>query len=158
MIKLRQVIMLLIFSIVGLLLLDEIALAVKSNILASNTFNPRNDALNFNLNTGGTIGGPNNQNIGSMFQRLFNNQMSFTELFSGFLKMCSFGFFIATVLKFKQYKENPTQIPISTPFALLMVTVLASTSFMIIDPVSTTLFGDNINNDCSGLPGSSNCE
>ena len=34
------------------------------------------------------------------------------------------GFGIAAIFKFKQHKDNPTQVPIGTPFALLAVSVL----------------------------------
>ena len=34
------------------------------------------------------------------------------------------GFGVAAIFKFKQVKDNPTQIPISTPFALLGVSTL----------------------------------
>lgn len=152
----NNVLLTLLFVCASVFVLEESLYAAKSVILANNTFNP-SSSINFNTNTGTNIG-PNTQTLGNMFQRLFNNQVSFTSLFSGFLKMCSFGFFIATVLKFKQYKENPTQIPVSTPFALLLVTVLASTSFMIIDPVTETMFGDEINNTCTGLPGTGTCD
>ena len=34
------------------------------------------------------------------------------------------GFFIAAVFKLKQVKDNPTQVPVSTPFAFLIVGTL----------------------------------
>jgi intracellular multiplication protein IcmD len=33
------------------------------------------------------------------------------------------GFLIASLLKFKQHKENPTQVPIGTPIAMVIVGV-----------------------------------
>lgn len=98
-------------------------------------------------------------NVGDMFNRLLgdNHHKSYEIFIRYFLYICSFGFFIATVLKFKQYKDNPTQIPISTPFVLLLVTILAATASDLVKPVKKSLFGD-MEVTCSGLPGSPGCD
>ena len=38
--------------------------------------------------------------------------------------LAGLGFGIAAIFKFKQHKDNPTQVPIGTPFALLAISVL----------------------------------
>jgi hypothetical protein len=97
------------------------------------------------------------ENLGNIFEGLTKEKDTYKQILVDFLQLCSFGFFIATVFKFKQYKDNPTQIPVSTPFALLMVTILAYTSTLIIKPASQTLFGGDVDNTCTGLPGTDKC-
>ena len=77
------------------------------------------------------------------------------------------GFGIATAYKFKQYKDNPTQIPVGTPIALLVVAVLMVFAPGIIAPAGQTLFGTtssgvasldpSIGDASCGLPGSDGC-
>lgn len=54
--------------------------------------------------------------------------LKITESFEGLAKlitagayMAGIGFVMASMLKFKAHKDNPTQIPIGTPIALLFV-------------------------------------
>lgn len=51
------------------------------------------------------------------------------------------GFFVASIMKFKQHKDNPTQIPIGTPIALVFIA--ASLVFMptLMEVMGATLFG-----------------
>lgn len=103
------------------------------------------------------------KDLGDLFVNLSNEKQlkDYKILFSAFLQVSSVGFFIATILKFKQYKDNPTQIPVSTPFAFLLVAVLSLTSYQIIKPVTKSTFGVDIKDpedSCKGLPGSSNCD
>lgn len=104
-----------------------------------------------------------NKDLGDLFVNISNEKQlnDYKILFSAFLQVSSVGFFIATILKFKQYKDNPTQIPVSTPFAFLLVAVLSLTSYQIIKPVTKSTFGVDIKDpedSCKGLPGSSNCD
>ena len=50
-------------------------------------------------------------------------------------------FFVAAIFKFKQHKDNPTQVPVGTP--LTMVVISAALMFMgnFITPLGETLFG-----------------
>lgn len=107
-----------------------------------------------------SLGSDTDRDLGDLFTNLTEQKQldAYRSLFRKFLKVCSFGFFIATILKFKQYKDNPTQIPISTPFAFLLVAVLALASEKIIAPTTMTLFGDKPQNSCTGLPGTGNCD
>ncbi|MBT4884974.1 MAG: type IV secretion protein IcmD, partial [Legionellales bacterium] len=43
------------------------------------------------------------------------------QLMIGVAYVAGIGFGISAIFKFKQHKDNPTQIPIGTPFALLAV-------------------------------------
>lgn len=50
-------------------------------------------------------------------------------------------FFVAGIFKFKQHKDNPTQVPVGTP--LTMIVISAALMFMgnFITPLGQTLFG-----------------
>ena len=50
-------------------------------------------------------------------------------------------FFVAAIFKFKQHKDNPTQVPVGTP--LSMIVISAALMFMgnFIQPLGETLFG-----------------
>ena len=51
------------------------------------------------------------------------------------------GFGIAAIFKFKQHKDNPTQIPIGTPFALLGVSVMLVFLPGLYNPLGQTVYG-----------------
>ncbi|MFA6409011.1 MAG: DUF6750 family protein [Gammaproteobacteria bacterium] len=79
--------------------------------------------------------------------------------------LAGIGFTIASIFKFKQHRDNPTQIPIGTPIALLMIAVILIFLPGIIKPVGFTIFGTGADlksmaggftgNGACGLPGSS---
>ena len=52
------------------------------------------------------------------------------------------GFGLAAIFKFKQVKDNPTQIPVSTPFALLATSALLVFLPGIFEPIGDTIFGE----------------
>ena len=51
------------------------------------------------------------------------------------------GFGLAAMFKFKQVKDNPTQIPISAPFALLAISAILVFLPDLFAPLGATLFG-----------------
>ena len=63
------------------------------------------------------------------------------------------GFGIASIFKFKQVKDNPTQIPISTPFALLAVSAMLVFLPGIFKPTGRTIFGVNSDAQAGGFTG-----
>ena len=64
------------------------------------------------------------------------------DLMIGLAYVAGIGFGISAIFKFKQHKDNPTQIPISTPFALLGVSVLLVFLPSLYAPAGATVFGD----------------
>ena len=62
---------------------------------------------------------------------------------TGTAYLAGLGFGISAVFKFKQHKDNPTQIPIGTPFALLAVSVVSIFLPSIYVPAGATVFGDS---------------
>lgn len=51
------------------------------------------------------------------------------------------GFVIASLFKFKQHKDNPTQIPLGTPLALLIIGIILVFLPAIFTPVGESIFG-----------------
>ncbi len=62
------------------------------------------------------------------------------------------GFSIGAIMKFKQHKDNPTQIPIGTPIALVFIaaallfvpTILSAVNATIYDPYAATAAADDL--------------
>lgn len=50
-------------------------------------------------------------------------------------------FFVSAVFKFKQHKDNPTQVPIGTPLSMLAVSAALMFMGNFITPLGQTLFG-----------------
>lgn len=63
------------------------------------------------------------------------------ELMIGVAYIAGIGFGISAVFKFKQHKDNPTQIPIGTPFALLAVSVILVFLPALYAPAGESVFG-----------------
>ncbi|MEW6277964.1 MAG: type IV secretion protein IcmD [Candidatus Eremiobacterota bacterium] len=55
---------------------------------------------------------------------------------------------VASLLKFKQHKDNPTQVPIGTPIALLFIAAALLFLPSILSTTGGTMFGDG-----GGVPG-----
>lgn len=54
------------------------------------------------------------------------------------------GFLMATFYKFKQHKDNPTQVPIGNPLTMLTIAVLLLYLGNLIQPIGQTIFGNPI--------------
>jgi intracellular multiplication protein IcmD len=52
-----------------------------------------------------------------------------------------FGLTVAAIFKFKQHKDNPTQIPIGTPIALLVIGIILVFLPGLFGTAGTTVFG-----------------
>lgn len=66
---------------------------------------------------GGTSG------FGQMASQLVSNLPNIARLITGASFLAGLGFSFASIMKFKQHKDNPTQIPIGTPIAMLFIAV-----------------------------------
>ena len=67
---------------------------------------------------GGTTSG-----FGAMASQLVGNFPNIAKLITGASFLAGLGFAFASIMKFKQHKDNPTQIPIGTPIAMLFIAV-----------------------------------
>lgn len=61
--------------------------------------------------------------FGAMASQLVSNFPNIARLITGASFLAGLGFAFASIMKFKQHKDNPTQIPIGTPIAMLFIAV-----------------------------------
>lgn len=90
-------------------------------------------------------------NLGTVATQITTSYSAIGNMMSGTAYLAGMGFGISAVFKFKQHKDNPTQIPISTPFALMAVAVTLMFLPNIYAPAGSTLFGSGA--DAAGFTG-----
>jgi len=61
------------------------------------------------------------KDIGGVADQIKNSFGKLAQLVTAISYVAGMGFGMASILKFKAHKDNPTQIPIGTPIALLFV-------------------------------------
>lgn len=61
------------------------------------------------------------QTIGDVADNVTKTFSNLAKLIMAGAYIVGAGFFVASLLKFKQHKDNPTQIPVGTPIALLFI-------------------------------------
>jgi len=59
--------------------------------------------------------------LGGMADTITTSFTSMGKMMIGVAYLGGFGFCISAIFKFKQHKDNPTQIPLGTPIALLVI-------------------------------------
>lgn len=62
-----------------------------------------------------------NSGIGLVAANVTNNFTALTRFITAGSYLAGLAFFISAIMKFKQHKDNPTQIPIGTPIALVFI-------------------------------------
>lgn len=83
------------------------------------------------------------QTIGTLADTVTGSFGSIGKLFIAAAYIAGFGLTIASIFKFKAHKDNPTQVPMGTPIALLVIGVLLVFMPSIFGPAGATVFGDN---------------
>lgn len=92
--------------------------------------------------------------VGRIAETITTSYSSLGKLMIATAYIAGIGFAAAAVFKFKQHRDNPTQIPIGTPIALLAVGVILIFLPGIISPVGETMFGEaKVNNAAGGFTG-----
>lgn len=79
--------------------------------------------------------------IGGIASNITGSFESVGKLMIGVAYLAGIGFAIAGIFKFKQHKDNPTQIPVGTPIALLIISVALVFLPSFFAPAGDTLFG-----------------
>ena len=69
------------------------------------------------------FGATTNQGLSGIAGNVTGAFKSFAKLITAGSFLAGLGFAVGSILKFKQHKDNPTQIPIGTPIALMFVAV-----------------------------------
>jgi intracellular multiplication protein IcmD len=84
--------------------------------------------------------------IGSLAQNVTKNFSALAKLVTAGAYIAGFGFILASIFKFKSHKDNPTQIPVGTPIALLFIGAAMVFLPSLIGSAGSTIFGSNATN------------
>ena len=79
--------------------------------------------------------------IGGIASSVTGNFAAITSLITGGSYIAGLGFSIGAIMKFKQHKDNPTQVPVGTPIALLFIAASLLFFPSILSTTGYTLFG-----------------
>ena len=79
--------------------------------------------------------------IGNMASTITNSFTSLAKLITAGSYLAGLGFSIGAIMKFKQHKDNPTQIPIGTPIALVFIAAALLFLPSILGVTGQTMFG-----------------
>ena len=74
---------------------------------------------------------------------LRSNFESLAKLVTAGAYLAGMGFAVGAILKFKQHKDNPTQIPVGTPIAMLFVSAALLFLPSIMKVAGKSIFGDD---------------
>lgn len=91
---------------------------------------------------GAGAGAADTSTLGGMATSLVNEFDAIGKLMIGTAYVAGLGFGISAIFKFKQHKDNPTQVPVGTPFALLAISVLLVFLPSLYAPAGKSIFGD----------------
>lgn len=83
--------------------------------------------------------------IGTLASNITSSFTALTKLITAGSYLAGLGFSIGAIMKFKQHKDNPTQIPIGTPIALVFIAAALLFLPAILDTTGATLFGSSFN-------------
>jgi intracellular multiplication protein IcmD len=79
--------------------------------------------------------------IGGMASTIAGSFTSLAKLITAGSYLAGLGFSIGAIMKFKQHKDNPTQIPIGTPIALVFIAAALLFLPSILGMTGQTMFG-----------------
>jgi len=79
--------------------------------------------------------------LGGMASSITSSFTSLTKLVTAGSYLAGLGFSIGAIMKFKQHKDNPTNIPVGTPIAMTFIAAALLFLPSILGVTGTTLFG-----------------
>lgn len=79
--------------------------------------------------------------VGGMASQITQSFTNLTKLITAGSYLAGLGFSIGAIMKFKQHKDNPTQIPIGTPIALVFISAALLFLPSILGVTGATMFG-----------------
>lgn len=80
-------------------------------------------------------------NLGSVASSITSTFTSLTKLITASSYLAGLGFSIGAILKFKAHKDNPQQVPIGTPIALVFIGAALLFLPTILGVAGATMFG-----------------
>lgn len=87
--------------------------------------------------------GAASDNLGTLASNVTQSYENIGKLMVSTAYLAGIGFGIAAIFKFKQHKDNPTQIPVGTPFTLLAVSAALVFLPGLYAPLGSTIFGSD---------------
>lgn len=106
-------------------------------------------ADSLNCNTGSAMA----LSLGCIATRMTGGATSVVDMLLGLSFVSGWGFIIAAIFKFKQVRENPTQVPVSTPFAFLLTAMLLIFIPGLMTTGAVTIFGNMFSGQAMSLSG-----
>ena len=79
--------------------------------------------------------------LNNVADTIIEGLMSGKEMILKLAYIGGLGFLVASFYKFKQHKDNPTQVPIGNPLTMMVIAVLLMFMASMIMPVGETFFG-----------------
>lgn len=104
----------------------------------------------------GSALGSGTTNLASLASNVTQSFSEFGALMIAVSYVAGIGFGIAAVFKFKQHKDNPTQMPIGTPFSMLAISAVLVFLPGFFSPAGATIFGSSYTSAVGGYTGGSN--
>lgn len=89
----------------------------------------------------GDAGAAGDSGIGGIASNITQSFSAIGRLILAIAFLGGIGFIMAAIFKFKQHKDNPTQIPLGTPIAMLIIGAFLVFMPSIIGPAGQTIFG-----------------
>lgn len=83
------------------------------------------------------------QSIGGMASTIYGSFGQLAKLITAGSYLAGLGFSVGAIMKFKQHKDNPTQIPIGTPIALVFIAAALLFLPTILGVAGVTMFGSS---------------
>lgn len=83
------------------------------------------------------------QNLGNVATTITGSFKEVSKLITAGSYLAGLGFSVGAIMKFKQHKDNPTQIPIGTPIALVFIAAALLFLPSILGVTGSTMFGGN---------------
>ena len=85
--------------------------------------------------------GGTDEGISGIAKRVTGLTSTLANMMIAISYIAGIGFVLASLFKFKQHKDNPTQIPLGTPLAMLVIGIILVFLPAIFKPVGESIFG-----------------
>lgn len=82
-----------------------------------------------------------NMTIGNVASTITQSFKNLAKLITAGSYLAGLAFSIGAIMKFKQHKDNPTQIPVGTPIAMLFIASALLFLPSLLDVTGNTMFG-----------------
>ncbi len=97
--------------------------------------------------------GGGDSGIGGIAKNITGSFEEIGKLMIAISYVAGIAFAIASIFKFKQHKDNPTQIPLGTPLALLVIGIILVFLPALFGPAGETIFGPGDKATTGGFTG-----